>query len=361
MSHPRNISYYKMITTLYMEVFMRFKKISIFSLLLSLVLITTLFSGCKKDNNETLVKLKLNEVVRSIFYAPMYAAISEGFFKEEGIEIDLSTGQGADKTMQQVLSNAVDIGFCGPEQIIYIYNQKREDYPVIFAQLTQKDGSFLVSRNDEPDFKWESLKDKTVIGGRPGGVPEMALEYVLRNHGIKASGDTELITNLAFTATAGAFKSGTGDYVALFEPTASMMKKDDSGHIVASIGESAGTMPYTCFFATKSYIEKNPEMIEKFTRAIYKGQKWVSNHTDEEICNSINSFFPGTDESVLVESIKNYRKIDAFSPDPILKSEDLNRLMDIIQSYNADLIPTRPTFNKIVNNTFGEKVVKDLK
>jgi NitT/TauT family transport system substrate-binding protein len=344
-----------------MEVSMKIKKTSILSLLLSLALITTLFSGCKKDDSKALIKVKLNEVVRSIFYAPMYAAISEGFFKEEGIEIDLSTGQGADKTMQQVLSNAVDIGFCGPEQVIYIYNQKREDYPVIFAQLTQKDGAFLVARNDESNFNWESLKGKTVIGGRPGGVPEMAFEYVLRNHGIKPGENIELITNLAFTATAGAFKGGTGDYVTLFEPTASMMKKDNSGHIVASIGESAGTMPYTCFFATKSYIEKNPVIIEKFTRAIYKGQKWVSSHSDAEVCTSIKSYFTGADEAILVESIKNYRKISAFSPNPILKPEDLTRLMDIMQSYKADLVPERPAFDKIVNNSFGEKVVKDLK
>ena len=164
-----------------MEVSMKIKKISFFSLFLSLALIATVFSGCKKNTNEALVKVKLNEVVRSIFYAPMYAAISQGFFKEEGIEIDLSTGQGADKTMQQVLSKSVDIGFCGPEQVIYIYNQHREDYPVIFAQLTQKDGSFLVGRNTEANFKWESLKGKTVIGGRPGGVPEMAFEYVLKD------------------------------------------------------------------------------------------------------------------------------------------------------------------------------------
>jgi NitT/TauT family transport system substrate-binding protein len=291
----------------------------------------------------------------------MYAAISEGFFKEEGIEIDLSTGQGADKTMQQVLSNAVDIGFCGPEQVIYIYNQQREDYPVIFAQLTQKDGSFLVSRKDDPNFNWESLKGKTVIGGRPGGVPEMALEYVLRNHGIKDGENINLITNLAFTANAGAFQGGTGDYVALFEPTASMLKKDNSGYIVASIGASAGTMPYTCFFATKSYIEKNPVIIEKVTRAIYKGQKWVSSHSDDEVCNSIKSYFPGADQEALISSIKNYKKIDALSPNPILKSEDFSRLMDIIQSYKADLIPSRPPFDKVVNNTFAEKVVKDLK
>lgn len=340
---------------------MKIKKISVFSLLLSLALIATVFSGCKKNTNEALVKVKLNEVVRSIFYAPMYAAISQGFFKEEGIEIDLSTGQGADKTMQQVLSKSVDIGFCGPEQVIYIYNQHREDYPVIFAQLTQKDGSFLVGRNTEANFKWESLKGKTVIGGRPGGVPEMAFEYVLKNHGIKPGVDINLVTNLAFTATSGAFKGGTGDYVTLFEPSASMMKKDNSGHIVASVGESAGTIPYTCFFATKSYIEKNPQMIQKFTNAIYKGQKWVSSHSDKEVMTSIKSYFPGADEAVLTSSIKNYRDINAFAPTPILKSDDLTKLMDIIQSYNSTLIPERPSFNKIVNNSFSDKAVKDLK
>ncbi len=340
---------------------MKIKKISVFSLLLSLALIATVFSGCKKQPSDALVQVKLNEVVRSIFYAPMYAAISQGFFKEEGIEINLSTGQGADKTMQQVLSKSVDIGFCGPEQVIYIYNQHREDYPVIFAQLTQKDGSFLVGRNAEANFKWESLNGKTVIGGRPGGVPEMAFEYVLKNHGIKPGVDINLVTNLAFTATSGAFKGGTGNYVTLFEPSASMMKKDNSGHIVASVGESAGTIPYTCFFATKSYIEKNPEMVQKFTNAIYKGQKWVSSHSDKEVMTSIKSYFPGADEAVLTSSIKNYRDINAFAPNPILKSDDLTKLMDIIQSYNSALIPERPSFNKIVNNSFSDKAVKDLK
>jgi len=340
---------------------MKIKKISVFSLLLSLALVTTLFSGCKKTTSTTLVKVKLNEVVRSIFYAPMYAAISEGFFKEEGIEIDLSTGQGADKTMQQVLSKASDIGFCGPEQVIYIYNQKREDYPVLFAQLTQKDGAFLVSRKAETDFKWESLKGKTIIGGRPGGVPEMALEYVLKNHGLTPGVDVNLITNLAFTATSGAFKGGTGDYAALFEPTASTLKKDNSGYNVASVGASAGTIPYTCFFATKSYIEKNPTIIQKFTNAIYKGQKWVNTHTDKEVVTSIKSYFPGTDEAILASSIKNYRDINAFSADPTLTSENLTKLMDIIQSYKASLIPERPAFDKIVNTTFSKKAVANIK
>ncbi|MCB2307524.1 ABC transporter substrate-binding protein [Clostridium estertheticum] len=341
---------------------MKIKKISIFSIFLSLALVTTLFSGCTPKTKTTpLVKVKLNEVVRSIFYAPMYAAISQGFFKEEGLDIDLSTGQGADKTMQQVLSKASDIGLAGPEQVIYIYNQKRTDYPVIFAQLTQKDGSFLVSKKAEANFKWESLKGKAIIGGRPGGVPEMALEYVLKNHGINPGVDVNLITNLAFTATAGAFKAGTGDYVALFEPTASTLSNNNSGNIVASVGDSAGIIPYTCFFATKSYITENPAVLQKFTNAIYKGQKWVNSNSDKDVITSIKSYFPGTDEAVLISSIKNYRNINAFSTNPTLTTENLTKLMDIIQSYKASLIPTRPNFDTIVNTTFSKKAVTTIK
>lgn len=343
------------------------KFISPLCILFSILLIVTLFTGCGKktstpantSTNTTAktVKIKLNEVARSVFYAPMYASINQGFFKEQGIEIDLSTGQGADKTMQQVLSGSVDIGFCGPEQVIYIYNQNKEDYPIIFAQLTQTDGSFLVGRKSEPDFNWEDVKGKTIIGGRPGGVPEMSLEYVLRNHGIQPGKDVNIVTNIAYTATAGAFKAGTGDYVALFEPTGSMLQKDKSGYIVASVGKSAGVIPYTCYFATKSYIEKNPDIIERFTKAIYKGQIWVANHNDKEVADSIISFFPGTDEDIIMSVVKNYRDVNAFAANPILREDDLSRLMDIIQSYNSSLIPQRPAFSKIVNTSFATKVV----
>ncbi|MFD3156088.1 ABC transporter substrate-binding protein [Haloimpatiens sp. FM7330] len=335
-----------------------FSKTLIFSLIC--LLACTCFIGCNKTN-KNLTKVRLNEVVRSVFYAPMYVAINEGFFAEEGIEIDLSTGQGADKTMQQVLSGSADIGFCGPEQVIYIYNQKKEDYPVLFAQLTQTDGSFLVGRKEEADFKWESLKGKTIIGGRPGGMPEMSLEYVLKNHGLQPNKDVKLITNLAFTATAGAFKAGTGDYVALFEPTASLLEQDNSGYIVSSIGENAGTIPYTCYFSTQSYMKSHKDIIEKFTRAIHKGQIWVKNHSDKKVAKSIKKFFPGSDEKVLETVIKNYKSINAYATEPIMKEEGLTRLMDIIQSYKPELIPERPPFDKIVTNEFSEKITKELK
>lgn len=305
-----------------------------------------------------MVTVKLNEVARSVFYAPMYVAINQGMFKEQGINIDLTTGQGADKTMQQVLSGSCDIGFCGPEQTIYIYNQQRKDYPVLFAQLTTTDGSFLVGRKAEKNFDWKSVKGKSIIGGRPGGVPEMALEYVLKKNGIQPGKDVNLITNIAYTATGGAFKSNTGDYVALFEPTASMLEKDKNGYVVASVGKSAGVLPYTCYFSTKSYMEKNPQVIQKFTNAIHQGQIWVQKHSDKEVAESIKSFFPGTDEDILISVVKNYKSINAYATTPVIKEQDLNRLMDIIQNYKSSLIVSRPDFNKIVNNSFSEKAIK---
>lgn len=338
---------------------MKKHKFGLIALVCSFVFLITIFSGCSSSKSEkSLKKVKLNEVARSVFYAPMYAAINRGMFREQGLDIELATGQGADKTMQTVLSKNADIGFCGPEQVIYIYNQKREDYPVLFAQMTTTDGSFLVSRQKNANFNWEDVKGKTIIGGRPGGVPEMALEYVLKKNNLKPGQDVKVITNLAYTATSGAFKAGTGDYVALFEPTASMLEQDKNGYIAASVGKSAGKLPYTCYFATKSYIKSNPDVIKAFTKAIYKGQIWVKNHSDKEVAESIKSFFPGTSDSVLQSVVKNYRSIGAYSDTPVIGKQNLDRLMDIIQSYKASLIPQKPAFSKIVDNSFAKEAVK---
>lgn len=338
-----------------------FKRIAaIFSVI---AIIGSTFMGCSKVNDKrtestNLKTIRLNEVVRSVFYAPMYVAINEGFFEEEGLSIDLSTGQGADKTMQQLLSGNVDIGFSGPEQVVYIYNQGREDYPVVFGQLTQRDGSFLVGREEEGNFDWSSLKGKEIIGGRPGGIPEMALEYVLKQNGLNPENDVKMVTNVDFTATAGAFKSGIGDYVALFEPTATMLEKDGAGNIVSSIGNEAGNISYTCFYTTKSYMDENPDIIQKFTNAIYKGQQWVQQHTSEEVADSIISFFPGTDKEVIVKVIDNYKNIEAYSETPEVSEDGLNKLMDIIQGYDESLITERPDFNIIVNNSFAKQAIK---
>ena len=339
---------------------MKSKFIKIVSIVALLGVASLSLISCSKntvDTKKELTKVRLNEVVRSVFYAPMYVAINEGFFEEEGIEIDLSTGQGADKTMQQVLSKNADIGFCGPEQTIYINNQGREDYPVLFAQLTQTDGSFLVGREAKEDFKWTDLKGAEIIGGRPGGVPEMALEYALKLNGLDPKTDVNMVTNIDFTATSGAFKAGTGEYVALFEPTASMLEKEGSGKIVASIGKEVGDLPYTCFFATKSYMDKNPEVVQNFTNAIYKGQQWVQTHSNEEIADSIISFFPGTDKDIIVSVVKNYKEINAIATKPTIEEEDLTRLMDVIENYDSKLLSDRPEFNKIVDNSYSEKAI----
>lgn len=335
------------------------KKSKLTLLLAATLSFTMSLASCNKKDTSTLQEVRLSEVVRSVFYSPMYVALNQGFFEEEGLSINLSTAQGADKVMQNVLSKNADIGFCGPEQVIYINNQGRDDYPILFAQLTQRDGSFLVCKTDEKNFTWESLKGKKVIGSRPGGVPEMALEYVMKNHGINPKSDIELVTNIDFTATAGAFKASSADYVALFEPTASMLEAEGGGHIVASIGESSGKLAYTCFFSTKSYMDKNPEIIRKFTRAIYKGQQWILTHSSEEIATSIISFFPGTDKDIMISVIDNYKEIEALAVNPSLEKKDLDKLMDVIQSYDPSLLPSRPSYDKIVDNSYAEKIIKE--
>lgn len=338
----------------------KFPKIFTSFILISSLTLSLLMSGCQ-DNSTSLTTMKLNEVVRSIFYAPLYVAINEGLFEKEGLKIDLSTGQGADKTMQQVLSNASDIGLCGPEQIIYIYNQGRKNPPVIIGQLTQTDGSFLVGKESKDSFKWENLKNKKIIGGRPGGMPEMTFEYALKKHGLTPNKDVTITTNLDFTATSSAFKTGDFDYVTLFEPTASLLEKENSGHIVSPIGESIGSIPYTCFFATPNFISSKPETVEKFLRAIHKGQEWVNSHSESEIVNSVSSFFPGSDKNTLISAVKNYKALNSYATKLTLKEDDLNRLMDIIESYDKKLLSKRPDFNKIVDNSIAEKVQKSSK
>ncbi|MDD3223590.1 MAG: ABC transporter substrate-binding protein [Clostridium sp.] len=339
---------------------MKRRFVCLFSLIVVLFVCSTLLSGCNssKSNSSSVKTVKLNEVVRSIFYAPMYVAINNGYFTKQGINIDLSTGQGADKTMQEVLSKNVDIGFCGPEQSIYIQNQNKEDYPIVFADLTQRDGSFLVGRKEEKNFNWKSLKGKTIIGARPGGVPEMTLEYVLKKYGLNPKKDVNIITNIDFSATAGAFKAGTADYVALFEPTASILEKDGSGYIESSIGGEAGPIAYTCFFTRKSYLDANKDTLIKFTKAIYEGQTWVQNNSDEKVAEKIKSFFPGTDVKLLAKNVKNYREANAFAKDPTVHKENIEKLMNIIEGYKSDLIKTRPAFTKLVNTDIAKKAMK---
>ena len=245
--------------------------------LLVIVLIAGIISivmiNKNKDTQTSETLIKVNEVTRSVFYAPQYVAINNGYFKENGIEVELSTGQGADAVMTAVLAGQCDIGFAGPEASIYVYNEGKEDYTQVFAQMTKRDGSFLVSKENTDNFSWQDLKGKTVIPGRKGGVPYMTLEYVLKKNGINPQTDLILDDSIKFDLMAGAFASGDAEYVTLFEPTASLTEEQGKGYIVASVGEEAGEIPYTAYFAKKSYIENNENLIKNFTEAIYKGQQ----------------------------------------------------------------------------------------
>lgn len=321
-----------------------------------LMLISLIICSCGKATHD---KVTLSEVTRSVFYAPQYAAINQGFFEEEGITLELSNGQGADKVMTAVLSGQVDIGFSGPEACVYVYNEGKEDYAVVFAQLTKRDGSFLVGREPEPDFNWESLSGKYIIGGRKGGVPEMTLEYVLRKHNLEPNVDLTVDTSVQFAVMAGAFTGGTGDYVALFEPTATMLEKEGKGYVLASIGQDSGEIPYTAYYAKKSFIEKNTDLIQRFTNAIYKGQKWVDTHSPREIAEAVMDFFPDTDIDTLENVAKRYKDIDAWNKDPILKEHSLELLQIVMEE--AKVLDKRAPYDKIVTTEFAEKAIEKVK
>lgn len=309
-----------------------------------------------KNKLEGLKTVQVNEVTRSVFYAPQYVAINHGFFKENGLDIELTTGQGADAVMTAVLANQCDIGFAGPEASIYVYNEGKEDYTQVFAQMTKKDGSFLVARDQKDNFNWQDVKGKTVIPGRKGGVPYMTLEYVLKKNNINPQQDAILDDSIKFDLMAGAFASGNADYVTLFEPTASMTQKQGKGYIVASVGEAAGEIPYTAYFAKKSYMEANQDIIQKFTNAIYKGQQWVKEHSAKEIAEAIQSFFPDTNIEMLATAIQSYQDIDAWNETPVLKEEAFNRLQEVM--IMAGELKQNAPYDKIVNNQYAEQAIQ---
>ena len=334
------------------------KKILVIIIIVAVIIAgAVIYSMNNKTNDNELKKISVNEVARSVFYAPQYVAINKGFFKEEGLEIELTTGQGADKVMTAVLAGQSDIGFAGPEASIYVYNEGKEDYAEVFAQMTKRDGSFLVSKTDTDNFSWNDLKGKTVIPGRKGGVPYMTFEYVLKQNGIDPETDVNLDDSIKFDLMAGAFAGGDAEYVTLFEPTASMTEEAGKGYVVASVGEASGEIPYTAYFAKKSYIEENKDVIQGFTNAIYKGQQWVKQHSAKEIAEVIQDFFPDTDLDMLTKSIQSYMDIDAWNDTPILKEEAFNRLQTVMKE--AGELDKEAPYNKVINNEFAENSIKN--
>ena len=325
------------------------KKIA--GLLPALALVLGLLAGCAAGEMET-TRVKVSEVAHSVFYAPQYVAMSQGFFAEEGLEIELLNGGGADKVMTSVLTGEVDVGLAGPEACIYVQLEGREDAPRVFAQLTNCDGSFLVGRTDE-DFSWENLRGKTIIGGRKGGVPEMTLEYVMKQNGVAPHVDAVVDTSVQFNMMAGAFTGGNGDYVTLFEPTATEVELAGQGYVLCSIGEESGEIPYTAYFAAQSYINGHGDVIQKFTNAIARGQRWVQEHSDLEVAQAIAGQFPDADVQVLERVSARYRSIGAWNETPVMEESALNRLMDVMEE--AGELDARVAFSSLVDNSFALK------
>ena len=311
-----------------------------------------LLTGCG-GGSET-VTVRLNEVTHSVFYAPQYAAMELGYFAEEGLDIELTNGGGADKVMTAVVSGQSDVGLAGGESCIYVYNQGKEDHPLIFAQLTRRDGSFLVGRTDGP-FSWEDLRGKTVIGGRLGGMPEMTLEYVLRQNGLEPGVDVAVDTSVQFNMMAGAFTGGSGDYVALFEPSATQVVSAGQGYILRSLGEESGDVPYTVYFASQSYLRDHADVVQKFTNAIARGQTWVAEHSDEEVAAVIAPQFPDTDPSAVAAVVGRLRSIGAWSADPVMESSAWERLETIMIGAGQLAEDSRVPFETLVTNEFAEK------
>ena len=302
----------------------------------------------KKEKKTNTTKVTVAEVAHTIFYAPQYVAIEKGYFEEYGIDVNLILTAGADKVTAAVLSGDADIGFCGSEGTIYVYNAKEKDYLKTFAQLTQKDGSFLVSRKKFDNFTLDDLKGKSVIGGRAGGMPEMTFEWALKQNGIDPKNDLEIDTSIAFAAMGGAFIGGQGDFVTLFEPNALEIEQQGYGYVVASIGELGGVVPYTSYSARESYIKKNSELINNFTKAIQKGLDFVHNSSDKEVAEAILSQFPDTSLNDLEKVVARYRKIDAWPKTTKFSEESFNHLQDIM--IDNGVLNNKVSYDKLIYN-----------
>lgn len=318
--------------------------------LLALMLIIPL-AACNNDKVQT---IKVAEVTRSVFYAPQYVALSEGFFEEEGLKVELTTVPGGDKTMTALISGGADVALVGSETSIYVEAQGSTDPVINFAALTQTDGTFLVSREEIDNFTWDLLKDSTFLGQRKGGMPQMVGEFVLKQNNIDPHNDLNLIQNIDFANISSAFASGTGEFVQLFEPTASLFEKEGRGYIVASFGEESGKVPYTSFMTKQSTINDDPEMVEKFTRAIYKAQQWVEDHSAEEIAKSVQEFFPDIPMDLMTSSIDRYKNQGSYAASPVLSEDAWNNLQDIMDE--AGELPKRIEYSKLVNTSIAEKV-----
>ena len=328
----------------------------LFSIVFAALLLLLPLSACEKKDG--LTTLKINEVTHSIFYAPMYLADSMGFFEEEGIEIELTNGGGADKVMAAVLSGDADIGFCGPEAALYVLAGGSTDVPTVFGQLTKRDGSFLVSRTDEPDFEWSDLEGKEILAGRKGGVPAMTFEYILNQNGLYDGVNVDLNFDVAFDLMTAAFEGGTADYCTMFEPVASEYEAAGKGYVVASVGEASGEVPYTCYMAMSSWLEDNEDTARAFLKAMTKAIKYVNEHSSEEVAPYLQGQFASTSLESIAVALDSYKAIDAWVSNMAMTRSALDRLQDIID--NAGELPERVEFDDLVDTVYAQAAYDEV-
>lgn len=328
----------------------------IVSIVLAVSMLAVCVTGCKTTTRKQLKPVVLNEVAHSIFYAPQYAAIELGYFEDEGLDLTLVNGAGADKVMTALISGDADIGFMGSEASIYVYQQGSDDYAVNFAQLTQRAGNFLVGREAQDNFTWADLKGKKVLGGRAGGMPEMVFEYILKKNGIDPAADLTIDQSINFGLTAAAFTSNDADYTVEFEPFATGLEKEGNGHVIASLGVDSGYVPYTAYSVKKSYLEKNPEIIQKFTNAIQKGLEYVNTHSAEEIAKVIQPQFKETDEDTIATIVGRYKDQDTWKGDTVFEKESFELLENILEE--AGELNERVPYDKLVTTEFSQEAAK---
>lgn len=327
------------------------------ALFLVTALLIAALSGCQSSNTDGgLTPVTLNEVAHSIFYAPQYAAIELGYFKEEGLDLTLVNGAGADKVMTALVSGDADIGFMGSEASIYTYAGGAEDYAVSFAQLTQRAGNFLVARQPDENFTWDKLKGTKVLGGRAGGMPQMVFEYILKKNGIDPKLDLSIDQSISFGLTAAAFTSDDSDYTVEFEPFATGLEREGSGYVVASLGTDSGYVPYTAYSAKQSYIKSHPEVIQKFTNAIQKGMDYVNSHSAEEIAKVIQPQFKETPLENITTIVERYKAQDTWKEDTIFEKDSFELLQNILEE--AGELPKRVPYEDLVTIEFSEKAKK---
>lgn len=333
------------------------KFFSIFLLAIIIISSSIGLVGC--SNGQSKKVIKVNQVTNSIFYAPLYIAINNGYFEDEGYTVDLTTAEGSNTTNVALMTGSADIGLMGPEQNVYSYVNGDTNYPVVFGQLTKRDGSFLISRNNETGFDWSNLTGKHIIAGRKGGSPAMSLQMALENNGYNIETDLTFDTSIAFANISGAFLSGVGDYMTLFEPAASEFVKTGAGYIVAAVGAESGEIPFTCFSANKSYIQKNPEVIIAFLKAIQRGLEFIKTSNIDDVVNSLAPSFSGSSKESLKVGMQNYILADAWNSTPIMSETNFNRLVSMLKGAGELRADANPSYSKIINNNFATLVMNE--